>query len=267
MFVSLGCAAENVVQAALAHGLQAEVRFEDVMPGEIVITLTSTRPFASPLYAAIPQRQSTRTAFDAKPLAPAELRQLSQAGSSSVTSLALLTAAQAKEQVLEYVVAGNTAQLNDPAFVAELKTWLRFGRGEALHSRDGLFSGTTGNPALPRWLASPLFSLLVSAGSENDKYAQQVRSSAGVAVFMSESDDRRHWVEAGRACQRFSLQATALGIRTAFINQPVEVAALRPQFATWMGAGTQRPDLVMRFGRGPRMPQSLRRPVEAVIDG
>jgi hypothetical protein len=49
------------------------------------------------------------------------------------------------------------------------------------------------------------------------------------------------------------------------INQPVEVATLRPRFASHLGIGTGRTDLVVRFGRGPTMPRSLRRPVEAVM--
>ena len=32
-----------------------------------------------------------------------------------------------------------------------------------------------------------------------------------------------------------------------------------------MGLAGQRPDLVVRFGRGPALPRSLRRPVEAVL--
>jgi len=30
------------------------------------------------------------------------------------------------ETVLEYVVSCNTSQMNDPAFVEELKSWIRF---------------------------------------------------------------------------------------------------------------------------------------------
>jgi hypothetical protein len=67
------------------------------------------------------------------------------------------------------------------------------------------------------------------------------------------------------AVTRFALQATALGIRNAFVNQPIEVAALRPHFATAMGLGNERPDLIVRFGRGPLLPRSLRRPLEAVL--
>jgi hypothetical protein len=45
----------------------------------------------------------------------------------------------------------------------------------------------------------------------------------------------------------------------------VEVPTLRPQFANFLGIGQRRPDLVVRFGRGPKLPSSLRRSVEAVL--
>jgi len=84
-------------------------------------------------------------------------------------------------------------------------------------------------------------------------------------VFFSEADDKQHWIEAGRSYERLALQAAALELRSAFINQPVEVPALRSQFASFLGIGNQRPDLVVRVGRGPEMPRSLRRPVEQVL--
>jgi hypothetical protein len=84
-------------------------------------------------------------------------------------------------------------------------------------------------------------------------------------VFVSEVSDKAHWIEAGRCYERFALQATALGIRNAFLNQPVEVGSIRPQFASALGLGSQRPGLVLRFGRGPAMPMSMRRPVQAVL--
>ncbi len=169
------------------------------------------------------------------------------------------------EGILEYVLTGNTTQMNDAAFVAELKGWIRFSDAEAVRTGDGLFSRSSGNPSIPRWLGSPLFPVFYTARNENDKYAAHVRSSSGIAVVVSEVNDKAHWVEAGRCYERFALQATALGIRNALVNQPVEVAALRPQFASYLGVGGHRPDLVVRFGRGPEMPRSLRRPVEGVL--
>jgi hypothetical protein len=265
LFVSLGCAAENLIQAALANGLKGEARWDAAAAGGIRIALDPTRAVVSPLFQAIPERQSTRAEFDGKPLSNGELRLLEQAGTGDGVRVLLITGNVGIEKVLEYVVEGNTAQINDPAFVKELKAWIRFSGDEAVRTGDGLFSGLSGNPSLPRWLGSLLFGMFFTPKSENEKYAKHVRSSAGIAIFVSEANDKPHWVEAGRCYERFALQSAALGIRNAMLNQPVEVSALRPQFAAFLGVGSRRPDLVVRFGRGPRMPQSLRRPVKAVF--
>ncbi|MFN0194759.1 MAG: Acg family FMN-binding oxidoreductase [Aestuariivirga sp.] len=264
LFVSLGCAAENLLQAAGAHGLSAQPDF-DPATGEIAVALRASTPFASPLFQAVTERQCTRSEFDGTAISPEELRALEQAGAGNGVQLILLTGKKVIEEILEYVVAGNSAQIADHAFVDELKAWIRFGKDEAVRTRDGLFSGSSGNASMPRWMGSRLFDMFFIAKSENEKCAKQLRSSAGVAVFLSESDDKAHWIEAGRCYQRFALQATALGIRNALINQPVEVAALRPQLAAHLGIGSRRPDLIARFGRGPVMPRSLRRPIDDVL--
>ena len=168
------------------------------------------------------------------------------------------------ERVLEFVVKANTEQMTDPSFVRELKSWVRFNGAEALRTRDGLYSATTGNPAIPTWLGHAAFNWFFRPVAENDKCARQIRSSAGLAVFVGRSADKASWVDVGRGYERFALQATALGIRTAFLNQPVEVAGVRPSFAGALGLTDRRPDLVVRFGHGPLMPYSLRRPVRSV---
>ncbi|MFZ1829395.1 MAG: Tat pathway signal protein [Candidatus Competibacteraceae bacterium] len=265
LFVSLGCAAENLVQAASAVGLRGEAVFNTGKKESLDISLARTTKLRTPLFEAIPRRQSTRGEFDAKPLSNNELKLLETAGSGNDVRVHLLTNQQAMENVLDFVIQGNTAQMRDSAFVRELKDWLRFNGGQAVRQGDGLFSGSSGNPTAPGWLGGLLFDWFFTEKAENDKYARQVRSSAGIAVFVSDFEDKKHWIETGRAFQRFALQATAMDVRTAHLNQPVEVASLRPQFAKSIGMTSGRPDLVIRFGRGPEMPRSLRRPVEAVI--
>ena len=268
LFVSLGCAAENLAQAALTHGLMAQPAF-DAARDAVGIALEPTQASGTPLFRAIAERQCTRGEYDGRPLSNAELGLLQQAGSSDKVDLILLTDKPAIERVLEQVVQGNTAQMADPAFVAELKAWIRFSAADAVRLGDGLFAASSGNPVLPAWLGSMLFGLAFTPKSENDKYAKHIRSSAGIAVFAAKNLDRggdkAGWVEAGRCYERFALQATALGVRNAMLNQPLEVAALRAPFAASVGLAARRPDLVVRFGRGPKLPPSLRRPVAAVL--
>jgi hypothetical protein len=264
VFVSLGCATENLIQAALAYGLKGGAQF-DAAGHAVRVMLEPTQAQTTPLITAIPLRQCTRGDYDGKALSSEELALLQRAGSSDAVRLLLLTERAAMEQTLEYVIQGNSAQLADAAFVKELKDWIRFNGTDAVRTRDGLYGVSSGNPNIPSWIGDLAFRWLLTAKGENDKVARQVRSSAGIAVFVGQTADKEHWVEVGRCYERFALQATALGVRNAFLNQPVEVAALRPPFAAALGLSGQRPDLVVRFGRGPVLPRSLRRPVEAVL--
>lgn len=264
VYVSLGCAAENLVQAGLALGLASEVHF-DAARDAVVVNLSPTPAVVTSLFKAIPERQCTRGEYDGKPLSAQDLGLLERAGSNDRVRLLLLTEQAAIGRVLDFVVQGNTAQLNDRAFVKELKSWIRFSASDAVARGDGLFGKSSGNPTLPSWLGNLLFDFVVTAKSENEKYTRQLNSSAGVAVFVAAKEDKAHWVEVGRAYERFALQGTVMGVRNAHVNMPVELAALRPQFANAMGLGHQRPDLVVRFGRGPTLPPSLRRPVQAVL--
>jgi hypothetical protein len=264
VFVTLGCAVENLAHAALAHGLHAEARF-DATRNAIHVALAPTPAQASPLFQAIAARQCTRGDYDGKALSSEELKLLERAATSNGVRMLLLTDRPAMERVLDFVIQGNTAQMADPAFVKELRTWIRFNGAEAVRTGDGLYSAASGNPAIPTWIGDLAFRWVFTPKGENEKYVRQIRNSAGIAVFVGEVADKAHWVEVGRAYERFALQATALGIRNAFLNQPVEVAAVRSPFAAALGLTGQRPDLVVRFGRGPSLPPSLRRPVESVM--
>jgi hypothetical protein len=261
LFVSLGCAAENLVLAASLLGLRAS----PVIDGDrIVIGLDAAPPVKSALADAITSRQCTRAAFDGKPVAAEALRQLDNACREPGVSTILMTDRAGVAKVADYVLEGNSAQMRDKAFMDELVSWMRFSDADAVATMDGLFARASGNPAWPAWIARPLLRFVFTENGENRKYREQIDSSAGIAVLAADASDKAHWISVGRACQRFALQATALGLKYAFINQPVEVAALRPQFATAVGLGARRPDIVMRFGTGPDLPKSLRRPPEQV---
>ncbi|MCW5621866.1 MAG: Tat pathway signal protein [Burkholderiales bacterium] len=264
LYASLGCAAENLLVAAQAAGLKGRYSY-DASASHVRIDFEEVPPFRSALFEAIPRRQCSRTVYDGSSLSSGQLREIEEAGGGSGVSVMLLTDDRKKEQVAEYVAAGNTAQFGDAAWAEELKSWIRFNARDAARTGDGLYGPAMGSPDVPRWLGKLFMRFAFSAKRQNSKDMRHIRSSAAIAVLFSEADDIPHWIEAGRCYERLALQATASGLRTAFINQPVEVPALRTQFARFLGIGNRRPDLIVRIGRGPEMPRSLRRPVEEVL--
>lgn len=113
LFVSLGCATENLAQAALAHGLMAEATLGAA--DAIQIKLQPTLAVTSPLYSAIALRQCTRSEFDGQALSADDLRFLQMAvkrpdtitSMSPSVQLLLITEKPKMEQVLAQVVAAN----------------------------------------------------------------------------------------------------------------------------------------------------------------
>lgn len=264
LFASLGGAAENLAIAAASRGRPASVTFNHAEPSLDVRFGDGDIEFAS-LVDAIPRRQSTRADYDGRAVATAALDALAKASLEPGVDTVLITDRAQIARIKDLVIAGNSAQIGDPAFVRELRTWVRFSPRRAMKTRDGLFSATTGNPVVPEWIGTAMFDLFFNVEAENDKYGSAIDSSAGIAIFVSQRDDAAHWVKAGRASQRFALQATALGLKCTYLNQPVEVSSLRGDLASLAGLPGRRPDIVMRFGYGPARPYSLRRPVSDLL--
>lgn len=291
LFVTIGCAVENLVVAAQARGFKVQgvdstnpangVHIQLTHPAGFDNDKTSTDPKATTdLFEAIPKRQVSRCEYDGKPLSQDELCQLEKAGSSiDLTSVKdnlhggvarvrvlLVTDRDQMNEISDHIVRANSAQLTDPSFKKEVATWVRFNEQEAMARGDGLYGKCMGSPEVPTMLGKLIINFVVRPSTEGKKIAKQVGSSAGFAVFVSERDDPCHWVEAGRCYERFALRATVLGVRNAFLNQPVEAKEPRARFSAMMRLNeSERPDLIVRFGKGPEMPLSPRRPIEDVV--
>jgi hypothetical protein len=218
-----------------------------------------------PLFDAITERQCTRAEYDGRAVGADQLAALEKAATIDGCGVILIPDKPKMEQILELILAGNTAEIGNPAFVKELKSWLRFNAASAVQTGDGLYSACSGNPTMPTWLGRTMFDFAFKAKVENDKCAKQIRSSSGIAIFVADKNDKEHWVKAGRSYQRFALQATVLGLKHAFLNQAVEVPEVRSQLAALLGIGENRPNLLVRFGYGAAMPRAMRRPVADVM--
>ena len=265
LWISLGCALENLVLAAQAAGYTSDVGYPTPGADHITVHLRPSSVVGpASLFDAIPHRQNNRSLYDGRSVSAATLTRVAAVRSDTGVSTQIFTDSAHKEAIIEYIKAGDRRQFGDPAFVAELVSWIRFNKPEALHSLDGLYTRCTGNPDVPRWLGRQ-FLTASSAGQQADTSAKKARSSSGLLVISAASDDKRHWVETGRLYERVALTLTASGVQVAFLNQPAEVPMLRSQFGSSLGLGTALPQLVLRFGYADPLPHSLRRPLEDVL--
>lgn len=263
LWMSLGCALENLLMAARAAGFTPsvnEVGDEDY----ITVRLEPGYPQRSPLFDAVPNRQCNRAEYDGRPLKAEDIDRLTALQVEPGIRVQVVTDPTKMDMVCEYVRRGALDQYANKAYVDELIRWLRFNKKEALASLDGLFTRCSGNPEVPRWIGKHFVSG-TKPQQQADLDAGRMRSSSGLVWISSERDDRVGWVRTGQVFERLALSLTAMDIQHALMNQPIEVPEIRSQFQQAMGLGAHHPQLLVRFGHAGRLPRSTRRPLDQVL--
>jgi nitroreductase len=270
MTLSCGCALMNLRVAAAAAGLGAVVTALPDPSRPDLLARIALDPEAPPdatlasLAPAIDQRHTNRGDFRPAAVAAGQTKRLMAAAAAEGAWLELVAGPANRAAVAGLVSAGDAAQWSDPAWRRELAAWLRpRGRG------DGL--------SLPRLLV-PVARFSVARFDLGRRVGRRDRRLAEtaplLAVLGTGADDTPARLAAGQALARVLLTATADGLAASYLNQPVQVAALRPRLATLLGAGPAAssgrgcPQVLLRLGIAKKpSAASPRRPVGAVIDG
>jgi hypothetical protein len=269
LFISLGCALENLVIAAGAEGYRSEVDYGGLDQDQRSLTV-HLRPGrtddGTALPEAIPERQSTRRPYDGRTIPLADLRRLGVASRRDGVGFHLFTDPEGIEPLIELVEEGNRVQFGDPAFVEELIAWIRFNGREIENRQDGLTHAAMGLPPIPRWFGRLMMKTVATPRSQARSAARAIRSSAAMMLFTADRDDPRGWVDLGRSFERVALTATTLDIKQAHMNMPCEVPALREELRRHLDLGEAHPLLLLRIGYAKPMPRSPRRPLEQVVE-
>ena len=265
LFVSLGCAAENFCLAAQTKGYESTVSVDDT--GVITILLTEdsgVKP--SPLFEQIDMRQINRSIYTGEEIAPDALKKLQFVHSEKGVSVHYY--AHQTEQfndIEQCVFQGNIRQMQNEAFKAELKSWMRFNKKHQDQTLDGLSYAVFGAPNVPRWMAEPIMSMAVNTKAQNRADRKKIESASHLVLFTTRENSRREWVDLGRTLQRFLLTATELGIAHAYLNQPNEQPEIAAEMAKTLDLDGEYPTILLRIGYGKQQAYSKRRPVEDVI--
>ena len=133
LYISLGCAAENLAIAARANGYSPEVRIVSGTETVLEIDIKSGTVAGTDLYKAIPFRQFTRSVYDGQPVSNSDIGQLKTAAQVSGVSVLMITDSSDRDKITEFVIEGNSAQIDSSDFVAELKNMV------AVQSEPGPF--------------------------------------------------------------------------------------------------------------------------------
>jgi nitroreductase len=204
---------------------------------------------------AIQQRHSSRAPFSGRPLPEPVQIGLEQEAGYEFAVLRMLSPRDAA-LVLQLAGAAEARLATDFDHRVELAEWV----------------GTTGEDGIP---ASAL-------GSRPDRQPAPVRDLGYAApnavrpegsferqpqlgVLSTARDEPGDWLRAGQALQRVLLAATRHGVATSLLYQPIELGDMEHREGSWW-PWPECPQIIIRFGYGPRGADTPRRPVAAILD-
>lgn len=267
LYISLGCALENLLIAAKYYQLAATTQLitESSDPQIRVELENANQPENADLFDYILKRQVCRKVYRNEQLHPETLSLLFRQEAEPGVFVKVFTKSAELEFLIQYIVEGSNAQMRNKAFTHELVSWMRFNEKEALRRSDGIWFASMGFPNVPEWLGKLIMLQMVSAKSEAKRWIKTIRQSAGLALFIVEKNDISHWIRLGQTFQRFGLTASRLNLCHAHVNMPCEEESVRQKMAHELGLLGTTPLLLIRFGYAQSMPYSFRRNLNEVI--
>lgn len=267
IFLACGAALENIRLAIRNARFEADITVlpDRTRPGFVASARVggARRPTVSErqLFAAIPHRRSSRALFYDRTIPPGLAPALRQIMEAEHDALLYLADSERRFALVQLVGKADRAQGSNPAFRAELASWMHSNDTEA---RDGMPGYAFGLPDTLAALAPillrgmPWDRLRVVADGELAKH------SPLLGVVATPGDQPRDWIIAGTAMQRALLFATSQGLSTGFMNQAVQIPETREELKALLHTGLW-PQVVLRFGFGPEPRATPRRPLDEVL--
>lgn len=265
LFISLGCAVENLCIAASYFGYTTHIK--ECSIEAIILELTKNNlSTKDPLFHQIEKRQTNRTIYNGNKISDGILQQLQSVPKEiGVQFYFTEIGTPFADTITGYIMKGNEIQMADIAFKNELLSWMRFNKKQVEATHDGLSYLVFGNPSLPGILARPIVNLFLNPKVQNKSDRKKIDSSSHFVVCTTQQDAIKEWINLGRTLQRILLKATEIGISYAFLNQPCEVAALASDLREKLPVNKEYPTLIMRIGYANPIPYSPRKEIETLL--
>jgi hypothetical protein len=264
LLLSCGIALHHCVVALSALGWQAKIHRQPNLddpdhlaavevfprsPSEVDITLA----------AAIPHRLTDRRRYSPMPV-PANY--IALMGARTARAGVMLRQIESLPRLQELVAQAAWRHAADRDYLTELTTWSgRYGSRAGVPARNTPRDGSAA-PVSHRQFAGP--ALVESPGE------QSVSDTAAVLALGTRDDTLVARLRAGEATSLVLLTATALGLASCPITEPLEIAATRDAVQADVFGASGFPQMLVRIGWAPinadPLPSTPRRPLKDVVE-
>lgn len=259
LYISLGCALENLLIAIEHFGYTHEVRIVPEGPDSDLAATVKVLPGRAPapqrpvwMFAEVTSRHTNHGRYEARSI-PADVRRgLEACCADDGVRLFLVDDPVLRREADLMVTRADAFQFARPEFRQELAHWIA----------EGVF----GLPWLLAKLEQLAVSYLESSQAAARPEAELLMHSPLLGILTSERDDAESHLRVGQALERIYLTASAQSIGLQPLSQAVEVPAIRAELSRLLPAAAGIPQQPFRLGYASRvLDHTPRRPLAEVL--
>lgn len=268
LMLSCGAALHHCVVALAALGLRCKVhRLPDPADDHHLATieLCGPDPTQQPdrvdvaLAAAIPRRRTDRRHFSGWPVPAADIALM---GARAARAGVMLRRIDELDRLNEAVAQAVFAHRNDYDYLAELTAWSgRYGSVAGVPA-DSVPEPGAGAPIPGRLFAGPVLAQPPGAVPAQER--------ATMLALGTEDDDRLAQLRAGEATSVVLLTATALGLASCPVTEPLEIVETRDAVRRDVFGTSGHPQMLLRVGWAPinadPLPATPRRSLDDIVE-
>jgi len=248
LFISLGCAAENIRQASEAFGFEPSV---DVVDGKITVTLgeKEIKYQNSETLLAIKNRITSRYAYAFDDRIQELLDFIKNLQEDCVHFF--ICERELKAKLADVAVKASVEAMDDIEFRKELS---RYVKNNTTSSRVGMPAYGMGVPTFISYIV-PIVLRFVNANRlsrQTDSKLLKERTPY-VVVIATKNDDKSSWLKTGFLYERIALEAEKRGFSAALWAAPIEIGDNYKNFQALLSTRF-RPQAFFRLGKATKKP-------------
>lgn len=262
--LSCGASLHHCVVALAAMGWHGKVhRFPNPAEPDHLASIEVSRQPASELdvtlAAAIPRRRTDRRHYSSWPVPPADIGLM---GARAARAGVMLRQVESLPKLQRIVAEAVLTHATDGAYLSELTAW------------SGRYGSLAGVPARNIPPSDPTAvipgRLFAGAALAQPQDATPDEDSAVVLALGTKDDSEMSRLRAGEATSLVLLTATAMGLASCPVTEPLEVPETRAAVQEDVFGGCGYAQMLLRVGWAPvnaePLPATPRRPLEDVVE-
>jgi hypothetical protein len=258
LFVSLGCALENLLVAiehfGYGHTVEIAEKSEEEKPVALV-RLTEAgvdSAIRRGLFREIPNRFTDRSIYASHPIEHDVMDRLIDCAVEPAVTVTLSTDPDLRRKVEAIVTRANNLQFGDPAWRRELGNWVG--------------KGLLGTSFLVSKVSQLAVTYLDLSGRTVQEDMNRLETAPAIGMIRTRGNTTRERIQAGQVLERLWLRATAEGLRLHPMNQALQIPETKADTEKLFGLDGDTAQIIFRVGHGTGEPtETPRRSVDDVL--